>query len=282
MRPNTLHFVFTPVPSICRGGHYYGSTVMSDTCFAIYHSFVHGYGITNADHESQGFELLWRIVCYYHDQFAQTKGNVCFSFIVCSASRIYAVPRSAIHHLPDLSTFDGVMDVVYLACAIELANVVMKRSYPTSSLSWTERYRCTAARGKARTLLAWISKRYELYIHDGKILNAFDDVFSVLLGQQAAVLLVYRQENRPSQHDDPYISASALKSSLINCLANNGHASDVFMNNLYDVTKRFKSCRTFAWTGPTFQVRDRDAQVSLRTRKPFFPSLPSDSLISAA
>jgi len=274
MRPNTLHFIFTPVPSICRGGYYYGLTVISDTCFAIYHCFVQGHVITNTDHESQAFELLWYTVCYYHDQFSQTKGNVCFSLHCLLCSSIYVVPHSTIHHLPDTSTFNGIIDVVYLACVIELANVVIKCSYPTYLLSWTEHYCCRAACGKAHTLLAWISQYYELYTHGGKILCPFKDVFSVLLGQQAAVLLVYRQENPPPRGVVPYIFVADLKTSLTNCLANNTKGSTIFRNNLYNVKKNFVSSQTFAWTGPIFQVHECDAQVSLKSHKPcFFLSL---------
>jgi hypothetical protein len=164
------------------------------------------------------------------------------------------------------------MDIVYLACIIELANVVMKRSYPPSSLSWTERYRCITARAKARTLLSWISERYELRAHGGRILHVFDDVFSRLVGQQGAVLLTYRQENPPPENPSdgaPYVSLSALKTSIENCLANNVIATTVFMNNVYNATKGFQSCRTFAWSGPIFQVHDGNAQASLKSCKLF-------------
>jgi hypothetical protein len=132
------------------------------------------------------------------------------------------------------------MDIIYLACIIELANVIMKRSYPPLSLSWTERYRCIAAHGKARTVLAWISERYKLYMHDGKILNPFDDIFSWLLGQQAAILFTYRQENPPSttpSNNAPHVSLSDLKTSIKHCLANNVIASTVFANNIYNIKK---------------------------------------------
>lgn len=249
MRPNTLYFVFTPVPSICHGGYYYGSTVMSDTCFAIYHTFVQGYVLTNSDHESQGFDLLWHIVCYYHDQFSQIKGMLSSSFIVCSILAIHIVPLSAVPHLLNISTFEGIMDIIYLSCIIELANVVMKRSYSPSLLSWTECYRCITVRGKAHTLLAWLSQHYELYTPDSTILNTFDDIFSRLLDQQAAVLLVYRQANPPPDNPSdgtPHISVSALKTALVNCLTNNVIAHTAFMNVFDDAKKCLDGCRTFA------------------------------------
>ena len=165
------------------------------------------------------------------------------------------------------------METVYLACVIELANVVMKRSYPPSSLSWTERYRCIAARSKARTLLTWVSQQYELHSPDGEVLNAFDDIFSRLLGQHAAVLLTYRQENTPPENpsdDAPHVSVSALKVSLENCLANNVTASTTYMNICNNAAQRPAIGRTFAWVGPVFQVRDGDPQTSLKSRRLFF------------
>jgi hypothetical protein len=164
------------------------------------------------------------------------------------------------------------MDVIYLACVLELANVVTTRSYPPFSLSWTERYRCIAAHGKARALVAWISERYELHSPDGEILNAFEGLFSPLLGQQAAVLLRYKAENPSPKNPSngaPKVSVSALQTSIVNCLVNNTKAHTAFLNSYCD-TQMSEGFRTFAWTGPTFQVRNGNIQASLKPRMLFF------------
>jgi hypothetical protein len=58
--------VFTPEHSICHGGHFYATTTMQDTMFAIVHTFVSPFSLTNNDHRSHAI-FLRRIAAFYHE-----------------------------------------------------------------------------------------------------------------------------------------------------------------------------------------------------------------------
>jgi hypothetical protein len=57
--------VFTLEPSVCRGGHYYATTTLRDTCYGIMHSFASGNICTNTQHTVEAFDLLSRMVSFY-------------------------------------------------------------------------------------------------------------------------------------------------------------------------------------------------------------------------
>jgi hypothetical protein len=51
MRPNTPHYVLGIEDTIVHGRHFYASSTISDTCFAIVHTFVINDEITNQNHD---------------------------------------------------------------------------------------------------------------------------------------------------------------------------------------------------------------------------------------
>lgn len=64
MQPGIPHFVYGPEHTICYGGHYYSTCLMQATLRSLIHSFVLGYGITNASHVASR-ALIRRIVHLY-------------------------------------------------------------------------------------------------------------------------------------------------------------------------------------------------------------------------
>jgi hypothetical protein len=69
MRPNTMHAVFSPESCIFEGGHFYATSTMQDTMFAIVHTFINNF-YTNADKPSHGI-LLRHIAWFYHKVLVQ-------------------------------------------------------------------------------------------------------------------------------------------------------------------------------------------------------------------
>lgn len=51
MRPNTPHYVLGIEDTIIHGRHFYSSSTISDTCFAIVHTFVMNHSLTNQSHD---------------------------------------------------------------------------------------------------------------------------------------------------------------------------------------------------------------------------------------
>lgn len=75
MRPNTPHFVVTPEHSICRGGHFYGSSTIQDACYGVFHSFVSGMLVTNTEHTIVSCQLLCRMLAFYEKYLVPSPGN---------------------------------------------------------------------------------------------------------------------------------------------------------------------------------------------------------------
>lgn len=67
MRPNTIHAVVTPEPSICRGGHFYAASTIQDTIYGIFHTFVSSTYVTNAVHKAASEKLLSRMLIYMYN-----------------------------------------------------------------------------------------------------------------------------------------------------------------------------------------------------------------------
>ena len=75
MRPNTPHVVFTAEHSVCMGGHFYATSTLRDTCYGMFHTFIAGSIVTNAQHTKQAFMLLSRMVAFFESHFLTTSNS---------------------------------------------------------------------------------------------------------------------------------------------------------------------------------------------------------------
>lgn len=73
MRPNTIHAVYTPKPTVVEGGHFLATSTMQDTMFGLIHSFVGDRFVTNTAHAASRF-ILRQMISFYHS--ALVKGTV--------------------------------------------------------------------------------------------------------------------------------------------------------------------------------------------------------------
>jgi hypothetical protein len=71
MRPNTPHVVFTPEHSVCRGGHFYATPTLRDTCYGLIHTFTAGAWVTNASHTKEAFLCLSYIAAFFQRSFME-------------------------------------------------------------------------------------------------------------------------------------------------------------------------------------------------------------------
>lgn len=74
MRPNTPHVVFTADHSVCLGGHFYATSTLRDTCYGMFHTFIAGSLITNAQHSKHAFMLLARLLAFFEHHFLGSTG----------------------------------------------------------------------------------------------------------------------------------------------------------------------------------------------------------------
>ena len=123
MRPNTPHFVVTPESAICHGGHFYAMSTIQDTVFGIYHTFVAGRNITNTEHTEDACLLLQRLIIHIH--------NV---LVKCSP-HLNQPAKPAASHIPNVSTFQGVVDLFMLCIVMELGDLI-------NPLAYWKKYQC--------------------------------------------------------------------------------------------------------------------------------------------
>ncbi|KAF8227114.1 hypothetical protein L208DRAFT_1298262 [Tricholoma matsutake] len=117
MQPNTLHFVVTPESAICHGGHFYAMSTIQDTVFGLYHMFVASERVTNMEHSHDAHLLLQRMVTYLHYVLIKRGSKLDLSMPLPTC------------HIPDVSTFEGVLDLFMLCVVMELGDLINPLAY---------------------------------------------------------------------------------------------------------------------------------------------------------
>jgi hypothetical protein len=247
MRPNTPHFVVTPESAICHGGHFYATSTIQDTVFGIYHMFVASRNITNTEHTQDAQLLLRRLVIYLH------------YILIKHRTKTYLVTASPTPHVPDVSTFEGTLDLFMLCVIMELGDLIIpaayKKKYRRDPDRDHNRRLCTIhARGLARDLRRWWRTHYVFYdpktggLVDGDVL--FSDIFS----QQISVLIAYKRmaEKRNIHGDEPDCTAEVLERLVKKYFP---HAAT--RHRLLD--------KGFEWSGTRYVVQARPGLISSYT-----------------
>ncbi|KAG5337958.1 hypothetical protein C0989_008561 [Termitomyces sp. Mn162] len=241
MRPNTPHVVITPEPTICRGGHFYCSSTIRDSIYGIYHLFVGSSLLTNADHRTASQMMLTRLLALFH--------------------RNLLTPDSGLErdmtHVPNVLTFDGVLDLLCLCNYFEIAEALSvwgysDRSRPHAIIS-LQLDRAQKDRLKARQLIEWFFTYHELLDVNKRPLrgeNAMLALYYPLLWQQICTLLAYKKKSWKSGcrgEDNSLITPNRMLDVVANGL---GISSS-------DLTKEVDDSdhTTFAWTGDIYTVQ---------------------------
>jgi hypothetical protein len=185
MRPNTPHFVVTPESAICHGGHFYAMSTIRDTIFGMYHMFVASKSITNTEHTQDAHLLLRRLVIHAHYVIVKHGSNQHLSL---------APPTP---HVPNVSTFDGAIDLFMLCIIMELGDLINPLAYKKKYRRDRDRDRdrlCTIhARGHARDLRNWWRGHYMFYDIEADRGVDGEIVFKDLFSQQINTLISYKK-----------------------------------------------------------------------------------------
>jgi len=209
MRPNTPHFVVTPESAICHGGHFYAMSTIQDTVFGLYHMFVASTRVTNTEHSEDAHLLLRRMVVYLHYVFVKRGSKV-----TDSTSK-----PPPISHVPNLSTFEGALDLFMLCIIMELGDLI-------NPLAYKKTYRqarhhslrvCTIhARGLSRDLRNWWDSCYIFLDPETRMLHTAESVFKNLLSQHLSTLVFYKKmaEENDVRGEVPECTAKVLQSLL--------------------------------------------------------------------
>lgn len=245
MRPNTPHFVVTPESAICHGGHFYAMSTIQDTVFGLYHMFVASKKVTNTEHSHDAHLLLRRMVTYLH------------YVLVKRGSKLDLSTPPPTPHIPDVSTFEGVLDLLMLCVVMELGDLI-------NPLAYRKKYRhgpkhdydrlCTIhARGLSRDLRLWWCARYMFL--DPEKESSIDGglVFKTLLSQHIAALISYKTM---AEEKD-------VQGEVLECTAD---VLTDLLKKYFPSALRFGVSEGFEWAGPKYIVKARAAVLSSYTR----------------
>jgi hypothetical protein len=203
MRPNTPHLVYTPEAAICHGGHFYSTSTIRHTVFGIYHTFSASRLLTNTEHTKHARLLLRRIITYIHYVFVRRRFQ--------PTEPVIPTP-----HVPDVSTFEGTIDLFMLCIVMELGDLLDPRAYERRKLDYKELVASIHARGLARDIVDWWQTHYEFKSTSGSVYGG-REVFQRLFAHQARVLVVYKRlaEEHQIDSDEEGCTADALITRIV-------------------------------------------------------------------
>jgi hypothetical protein len=242
------------------GGRYIATSTLRDTCYGIYRSSVTGDRSLSGDgHVREAFMLLSRIVAFYSTSLMTSEedglylheiGKFSFKCKGCSLRLITLLgldkddPRN---HLPNLTSFDGILDISSLFCILELGNALSPWAY--GERDNVEHRRLIYARKRARILRHWIFRHYQLLDESGNFVDYKRAFYWPYLVQQAKMLIHYKriQPSGPGCRREEGTEAAvltAVEKSLQHC------------EELWKIYCESSDVPTsFSWNGPRFQIR---------------------------
>jgi len=222
-------------------------STIQDTVFGLYHMFVASKKVTNTEHSHDAHLLLRRMVTYLHNTLVRRR------------SKLYSSTALPTPHIPNISTFEGVLDLFMLCIIMELGDLV-------NPLAYKKKHRhgrkhdydrlCTIhARGLSRDLRHWWCARYMFFDPERKSLIDGGLVFEDLLSQHIAALISYKTmaEEKDVQGEVPECTADVLTGLL---------------KKHFPYALRFGASKGkgFEWAGPRYVVKARAGVLSSYTR----------------
>ncbi|KAF8957876.1 hypothetical protein BDZ97DRAFT_1669173, partial [Flammula alnicola] len=196
MRANQPHAVYGKELTIIHGGHFYLTSLMEMTAQSMFHSFIMDQFLMNTVHYRSRL-LLRRIIDFYRLGLLEKK----------------LVQTDAGHHLPDVQTFPGLVNLLSLCNLVILGNVLDFRAYSApnqkaedgadphqqvlmdhydrNNISKQERVSMMFARGIALELVRWVREFCVVTSPKGEVIP---DLPSDYISRQMAALLKYKAE----------------------------------------------------------------------------------------
>ena len=214
------------------------------TAFAIVHSFVLQFGVTN-QLQSERFSVLRRLVAMWYNCYNDDPG----------------FEPSSKPHVPDVRSENGLQDVMAIANVLELGTVLDRRSYFVSGIHWAERLEMGAIRSLSRRLLSLIAQNFVFSI-DGKQPVPPGIVFQRSLVEFAAAVVVYK-EDMSTVCKTPGCSSVKVRDKMVSLFQANHPELLPKLLSLIEARAQYLS-----WQGPTLSIVRRTADHSIfRHRK---------------
>lgn len=241
MRPNTPHLVVTTESSICHGGHFIATATLRQTCHGIFHTFIASSLLTNTEHTTASRDLLRRLLAYFLKAF-QTD-------YIANKLPKKGMASKYIGKIPDVFTFDGLLDVFSLCNIMELGNIIHYKTYTDDGLGPIQRQKMIEGRAIARHVRHWVTCMVELHdSHQNPTLRSVEqDLFYPYLASQALALVNYkRRASTADAHGNSDFSLEDLEDKIHRSFSDDSGFMAHYKSSI--------DPGTFDWTGPPLQV----------------------------
>ena len=213
--------------------------------------FVASKRVTNTEHCHDAHLLLQRMVIYVH-----------YVLVKCGSKLDLPTAPHTTPHIPDVSTFDGVLDLFMLCIVMELGDLInplaYRRKYHHSRDRDHERLSTIHARGLSRDLRAWWHAHYMLFDPQKNVLLDSEVVFKELFCQHIEELISYK---RAAEKNEVYGEVEGCTAELLESLLKKYFPAAMQPGGLRD--------NGFEWVGDKYEVVDREEAVLSYTRSGF-------------
>jgi hypothetical protein len=256
MRPNTPHMVYTLESAICHGGHFYSISTIRDSVYGIYRTFSASGLLTNTEHTKDARLLLRRLVAFLHYIFVRRQFDPCR-------------PAMPSPHAPDVSTFEGMIDLFMLCIVMELGHLLNPGAYRREATpELHDLVSIVYSRGLARELLDWWQACYELVGEDGTRRSGWQ-IFHELFSHQVRALAVYKRlaERDGIDSDEPECTAAAFITWLARFHGKQLGVTESSLSRWVAENEKKWASASFAWPGKVYTVCVRKTLIPFEPHK---------------
>lgn len=177
LQPNTIHFVLTTENAITRGWHFYSKATIRRSFFGFLHTFMAGNSVTNVEHLPAA-GVLRAMLLSWVDTYCPKNTHVANNSLDLQDVEVDP-PWIPDAHVPDITKFDELYDLICVGNLIELAEVVDTRLYQDrTSLPYLERLQIAEARERYHDFIGYFLTNYEVLDGD-TVIDAEEDLFEV-------------------------------------------------------------------------------------------------------
>jgi hypothetical protein len=231
MCPNTIHYVVTIEPAFVYGQHFFTTSLIQESTYAIVHCFVMSNCITNALHVGLG-TMLRRMMCMWHLHYKQG-----------------SPPRASQNpHVPDINMVDGLIFIMAVGNVLELAQVLDRRVYQKTGLHWHDQEEMAMGCWRYRLLQKVFAKYFVTFV-GGQLTHPMS-IFCQSLLEFAVTLVQYKTNSAPMAPKIPGCTLMMLKDKVAAYLNFN-------YPELVPAFKKMLLKESFSlhWSGPQITLR---------------------------
>lgn len=216
MRPGTPHFVLGAFPTIVLGRHYYAAGCIQRSCYSIVYTVVMGLGLTNTFHDDRTRSMLRQLMALTYRHYILEHGFGCKSSARFLSDQAYSVlARKA--HVPDMSTRDGLLDVIAMGCVLKFTTALSHERYhraydASTDDACADRQQENLGRTYFRVLMKVFATKYHLFV--GNVLLHGSYIWHSVMVRFAASLVAHMKSKKKAVTFAPGMSITAVEDAL--------------------------------------------------------------------